>query len=706
MVLSKINPDQVKYVEEKKIEPEDIEYSTFSYDDSLYTNEIEIALGKEKHNKSRYNIVYYPVYLIVNSTPVEQIGIFEIESNKLLNSIDEDGAIDINNGHILYYISEVRLSKHIPADNVENKPDESNYIVDLTGAELDVVDLTGVDPVELDVVDLTGVDPSDLEDKEVMRVKLNTDVMKKAVDKNGEDETGKLFLTDESFNEPNLLEEENEQASNNENSKYKEGIRTTWIEKFMKNNNFDVIDNEGGGDCLFATLRDAFDLVGRKTTIDKLRKAVSNEATEEIYDNYRSIYLGFLNEYNDIEKQIKTVKKEIRTLKSRVDKSNKKNDNQMIIEQVKELLSNDKMLMSNKKMTQEMMNEFKFVKDINTFDEFKEYIKSSNYWGDTWAISTLERLANIKFVVLSEESFLAKPPDLDAIMQCGQINDAELDAIKIFKPDYYVIISYTGQHYKLITYKKKGALKFKEIPYDIKSLVVNKCLERNSGPYYLIPDFRNYKSKIGVDVNTGSPDNGEDDISNKDLYDNADVFMFYSSSNARPKAGHGSGEKLSPRNISVYKMLNKITDWRRKIDDSWQVPITLDGMRWGSVQHYYLGSHYKKGFPDFYKQFSLDSGSDISESLDMAVAAASKTGAYKNKQLRKSEVVQDPDFYEIKEEPRHILERERALEAKFTQNKDMKQVLMESQRAKLIQFKRGKEPIMDESLMKLRKTLL
>jgi cobalamin-dependent methionine synthase I len=129
-------------------------------------------------------------------------------------------------------------------------------------------------------------------------------------------------------------------------------------------------------------------------------------------------------------------------------------------------------------------------------------------------------------------------------------------------------------------------------------------------------------------------------------------------------------------------------------------------MRWGSVQHYYLGSHYKKGFPDFYKQFSLDSGSDISESMDMAVAAASKTGAYKNKQLRKSEVVQDPDFYEIKEDPRHILERERALEAKFTQNKDMKQVLMESQRAKLIQFKRGKEPIMDESLMKLRKTLL
>lgn len=694
MVLSKINPSKVNYTEGQRIEPEDIEHSTFSYDDNLYKTDIEIALGKERHTYSRYDIVYYPVYLIVDSTPVEQIGIFEIESNALINSIDEDGAIDLNNGHILYYISEVRLNKYSITDATKIEP----------------VDDTNANDIELtdkDYEDLTDVEPVDISDKDVMRVKVDTDneITPVKVNDSGED-VDKLFTLDESFNEPNALEEEKEQDSNKENEKYTEGVRTTWIEKFMKNNNFDIVDNEGGGDCLFATLRDAFELVGRKTTIDKLRKALSNEATEELYNTYRNLYLGFLNEYNDIEKQIKSIKKETRTLKSRVDQSNKKADNQMILEQVKSLLTKERSLVKSKNMTKEMMEEFKFIKDANTFDDFKEYITSSNYWGDTWAISTLEQLANIKFIVLSEEAFLAKPPDLDAIMQCGQINDDAVDAMKIFKPDYYIIISYTGQHYKLITYKKKGAMKFKEVPYDIKSLVINKCLERNAGPYYLIPDFRNYKSKMGIDVETGSPIVDENDVSNKDLYDNNDIFMFYTSSNAKPRAGNGSGEKISPRNISMYKNLNKIVDWRRKLDDSWQVPMTIDGLRWNSVKHYYLGSHYKKGFPDFYKQFSLDSGSEISDNMDMAVAAASKSGSYKNKQLRNSGVVQDPDFYEIKENPRHIVERERALEAKFTQNNDMKQMLMETHRAKLIQFKRGKEPIADEGLMKLRKKLL
>ena len=38
-------------------------------------------------------------------------------------------------------------------------------------------------------------------------------------------------------------------------------------------------------------------------------------------------------------------------------------------------------------------------------------------------------------------------------------------------------------------------LKFTEIPYDVKSMIINKCLETNSGGYYLIPDFRNLKRK-------------------------------------------------------------------------------------------------------------------------------------------------------------------------------------------------------------------
>ena len=82
------------------------------------------------------------------------------------------------------------------------------------------------------------------------------------------------------------LEEENEEISKNEKKNYEEKVNTTWIEKFTKNNNYNIIDNEGGGDCLFATIRDAFKSIGKLTTIDKLRYHLSNELTDETYENY------------------------------------------------------------------------------------------------------------------------------------------------------------------------------------------------------------------------------------------------------------------------------------------------------------------------------------------------------------------------------------------------------------------------------------
>jgi hypothetical protein len=118
-----------------------------------------------------------------------------------------------------------------------------------------------------------------------------------------------------------------------------------------------------------------------------------------------------------------------------------------------------------------------------------------------------------------------------------------------------------------------------------------------------------------------------------------------------------------------------------------------------------MASQFKKGFPDFYNTFSLDSDSVISKDLIKARIAGSKTGRNKDKVYRERHITIDPDYYEFGSNPRHEEERFNALTSKFCQNPDLKNMLKETHNAKLIHFIRGREPDADVLLMKLRKDI-
>lgn len=89
---------------------------------------------------------------------------------------------------------------------------------------------------------------------------------------------------------PPLLSEETMKKAKDIKDKYNSSQSENWIQNFMENNYYSVVDNEGGGDCLFATVRDAFSSIAQQTSTNKLRKKLSDEATDKIFMNYKEQY--------------------------------------------------------------------------------------------------------------------------------------------------------------------------------------------------------------------------------------------------------------------------------------------------------------------------------------------------------------------------------------------------------------------------------
>ena len=690
MVKSVIYPEII-YDESKSVDNDDLYHASSRYNYTLYKKKIEIVLGKPRYTYSKYDVLYYPIYLVFDDEIDSKIGIFELASNKAIEAIDDDGDVDLKKGHIIPFISEEYLKKTIAENEKEREFQEKQLINDIEQIE------KGSNVKESTEKEDSGINKEKKDD--VFSLDIPENMNKKA------DETLKpgLFIEDKSVVQPPVLTQETKIDSDKYKSDYTENPSNTWIEKFTKNNNYKIIDNEGGGDCFFAVIRDAFKQIGKIITVEKIRALLSKNASEDIFSLYRTMYLTHFDELQNIDKELASIKKTGNMLKKRINSAQSSDIHKKLVDEAKELLVNRDKLLSTKEITKEVMKDFEYMKNIDTFEKFKEFILTHEFWADEWSISLLEHLLNVKFIILSQENF--EEGDLDSVMRCEIYNDSHIKPGEKFNPDYYIMTTHTGNHYTLISYKNKNIFKFKEIPYDIKTMIINKCMEKNSGVYYLIQDFCNLKTELGLPSDCGKPLDNEDEFMKRDLYDKDVVFRFYANSNKKPLAGKGSGETIPDIRISEFSSLNNkkdksMVDWRKKLDDTWPVVISVDNHKWSTVKHYCLGSQFKNGFPDFYLEFSLDSDSKISKDLDLAIIAGSESGKLESKILRKPEIKIDSDYNINADEY-----RKKALISKFSQNLDLKRILLDTIPARLDHFIRRNQTVVDELLLNIRKEL-
>ena len=106
MVVSNINSN-VSYPERKTIDEDDKGQDVSMFQIKLFEIDVVIALGNVKYNFANDNVVYCPVYIIVDeSDKIYQIGVYEILKKKYDKGkyLDEDGDLDISKlqGPLLY----------------------------------------------------------------------------------------------------------------------------------------------------------------------------------------------------------------------------------------------------------------------------------------------------------------------------------------------------------------------------------------------------------------------------------------------------------------------------------------------------------------------------------------------------------------------------------------------------------------------------
>jgi len=750
MVRSLLN-ETINYHEIKELDRDDYDLNATIYEVEYLEVDVVIVVGNQKYTFIEKGIIYLPIYLVHKGELVEKIGVYEFLSSNLLNLLDEDDDIDISmlgEPLLFSYVSKEYLEKYTAKSGDEiTKPEEhqeeEGVDEEEEGVEEESIGKEGQkseedskEKAEEDNKDVTTDETSETES--ISREKSSI-----SQEKSDESDVSSLESIQEKLKGDDVIPEEGtiikelfmeedpivsireETEVDNKKEielyeKTKDESRKNWMQTYMKNNNYDIIDNEGGGDCLFAVIRDAFGSVGKKTSVAKLRKIIASQATQTQLDTLITIYNSFIAEHNQIEDSMKKLIVENNRLKQEVNYKPKgpadkpeltREEKKKHIEQSKKNVSQYRALKKELAFSSSQLEEYAYLKGVKTLDDFRKIIQTCEYWGETWSISTLERLLNIKIIIMSSESYKAK--DYENVLQCGQLNDTILEEKGVFKPKYYIMTDWMGWHYKTISYKGKKALTYEELPYAIKTKIFDKCLERMSGPYSLIPKFIRgkelYEASIVQETGETSEELEEEEEIEEDtpaterLYNDDTIFQIYHRSANRPP-GKGIGEVIPVSKQKSFAALQSYENWRRKLSNNYETPFVLDGHTWNSVTHY-VTAQYFKTHSDYYKDFSLSSTSELgkmlSKNAEIALSTLKSSGIHKSQRIRPSEI-KPSKVLNSHEVSMHMM---RALEAKFTQHEESREILDATKDAKIMLFipRKPAKPFMN--LMKLRKQL-
>lgn len=721
-VISTLRP-KINYTPPRTIYQEDCDIELSVYEIQAFDTDFLVVLGKPKYTFREQGVLFVPIYFIPpkNQDKKRQIGVYEYEQDRAIELLDQEGDLDISTLTPLFF---PWAEKTIQS----NRMNVTEFLSKQTRRP-------SAEEEEAAAVESDQESTSSSDDEDIFHVSKSSRkaAAAAAAATTTPSPVSTIFTERAMVQPPPTLPKETASDAQAIKTDFAKSHTTTtkptkdtWVQHFMQNPYYHIHEVEDNGDCFFATIRDAYKSIGYDTTVEKLRDILVQKVTYDIFQENRKLFLDLEGSKKEYDRELKQMKTGTQSLKTRFKVASTEERN-TIRSELADLTKKYSDVMEYRQNTDTIIKEsMGDLTGIDTFDQYKAYMKTSRYWADAWAISTLEQALKMKVIIFSEASY--QEDALHSVLNCGEVS-RDIDTIQGFEPKHYIMVSYNGTHYNLISYKNKKILTFAEIPYDVKTMIVNKCIEKNAGIYYLIDDFRQFKQELNIQPDVGAPERepdvaaatGEETegeaVSSVDLYDASVVFRFFAKSEKTALPGKGAGETIPKEKIVDYKDLKTVADWRRKLDDSWvddKHPLSIDGKTYASVEHYYQASKFRfeqasKANLDFAELFALESGHRIARDVALAMAAGGKSGKYRSKTegdkkdtvLRPKEVQIDPQFYT----GRNVLERKRALKVKYEQNPEMKRLLQMTKRAKLVHYIAKQPPEVDKPLMEVRHLL-